>query len=241
VLADPQQRGRKSNPAPLPDRAEVLRTLPLLYRPRQVVELRLLDVVSGPMSAPFTMSGYFDDFDKLADCAVRHSLAAKGAYVTLNPLNPDLLARTANRLIRVGKNNPLTKDQDILRRLWLPLDFDPVRLAGVSSTDEEHSAAIDRARKVRSFLHAEGWPIPILADSGNGGHLLYRIDHPAHDEGLIQKCLSAVAAKFDDERVTIDPAVFNPSRIWKLYGTISRKGDHTQGRPHRLSRILEAA
>jgi len=34
--------------------------------------------------------------------------------------------------------------------------------------------------------------------------------------------------------------VFNPARIWKLYGTVSRKGDSIPERPHRLARILEA-
>ena len=30
-----------------------------------------------------------------------------------------------------------------------------------------------------------------------------------------------------------------PARITKLYGTMTRKGDHTPERPHRRSRILE--
>ena len=29
-------------------------------------------------------------------------------------------------------------------------------------------------------------------------------------------------------------------RIWKLYGTVSRKGDSTADRPHRRSAVLEA-
>jgi hypothetical protein len=35
--------------------------------------------------------------------------------------------------------------------------------------------------------------------------------------------------------------VFNPARIWKLYGTWARKGDDTKSRPHRLSRIFPDA
>ncbi len=83
-----------------------------------------------------------------------------------------------------------------------------------------------------------GWPDPIAADSGNGWHLLYHIDLPAIDDGLVQRCLESLAARFDDDLVKIDRTVFNPARIWKLYGTVAAKGDATPDRPHRLSRIV---
>jgi hypothetical protein len=38
----------------------------------------------------------------------------------------------------------------------------------------------------------------------------------------------------------IDEKVFNPSRISKVYGTLARKGDHTNDRPHRWARIILA-
>jgi hypothetical protein len=82
-----------------------------------------------------------------------------------------------------------------------------------------------------------------MGDSGNGGHLLYRIDLPADDGGLVQRCLEALAARFDDGTVTVDQKVFNPARIWKLYGTTAGKGDVEAaaiGRPHRMARILRA-
>ena len=51
-------------------------------------------------------------------------------------------------------------------------------------------------------------------------------------------CLATLDALFSDDRVTVDTANFNAARIWKLYGTVSRKGDDTPDRPHRRSRIL---
>ena len=83
---------------------------------------------------------------------------------------------------------------------------------------------------------------PIKADSGNGAHLLYRIDLP-NDEAataLVKSCLATLDALFSDERVSVDTANFNAARIWKLYGTVSRKGDNTPERPHRRSRIISA-
>jgi len=222
------------------DSDEILRFLSLLAEPDQVIELRLLHIQSSGRRFPYTMSGYFSDYRKLAECASRYSGAAQGAYVTLNPVNPVLLSRAANRIRVAGKDCPLTTDADILRRRWLPIDFDPVRPSGISSTDEEHTWSIERALHVRDALREENWPSPIVGDSGNGAHLLYRVDLPAKDDGVVKRCLQSLALRFDDERVKIDQEVFNPARIWKLYGTVSRKGDAAPERPHRMARILEA-
>jgi hypothetical protein len=112
------------------------------------------------------------------------------------------------------------------------------------------------AREVRRTLRAEGWPEPVLADSGNGYHLLYRIDLPADDafetlpDGqvvkrngetteLVRACLKALAARFDTPEVAIDTGVFDAPRICKLYGTMARKGEPTEDRPHRYSRVVD--
>jgi hypothetical protein len=133
----------------------------------------------------------------------------------------------------------LTGDIDITKRRWLPVELDPVRPSGISSTDEEHSLAVERAFEIRDALRQRDWPEPIVGDSGNGSHLLYRVELPTSDDELVKRFLQALASRFDDDRVKIDQQVFNPSRIWKLYGTVSRKGDHVADRPHRLARILE--
>jgi len=226
-------------PALKPDPTEILRFLSLIAEPGQIIELRLLKVRRGANGFCGTMSGYFSDQSKLAAAAAEHGNSAQGVYVTLNPVNPDLLARAANRLQFCGKDTPLTKDGEIGVRRWLPIDLDPVRASGISSTDEEHESAKQRAVQIRDALHSEGWPRPILGDSGNGAHLLYRIDLPASDNKLVKRCLEAIALRFDDDKVKVDQAVFNPARIWKLYGTVSRKGDSVPDRPHRLARILE--
>jgi hypothetical protein len=221
------------------DRAEIDRALRLILEPGQVTELRALEAVTAADGRPHTQSGYYDSshVDELATAAAK--ITAKGIYLVINPIEPALIARAANRIKRIGRE-PLTSDSDIIRRCRLPIDCDPVRPSGISSSDDEHCAALCRARQVRDALQAEGWPAPILADSGNGAHVLFRIDLAADDGGLVQRCLEAIAARFDDPAVTIDQKVFNPARIWRLYGTPARKGDCTPDRPHRLSRIIEA-
>ena len=91
-----------------------------------------------------THSGYFDDYERLA-CAVEALDAdpsVAGIYVTLNAVNPALLSRRANRIkMRLGRKDATTADADIIRRRWLPIDIDPIRPSGVSSTETEHDAA----------------------------------------------------------------------------------------------------
>ncbi len=190
-----------------------------------------------------THSGYFDDFAKCA--AAAEALDAdpevRGIYVTLNAVNPALLARRANRVkMRLSRSDATTSDADIVRRRWLPVDLDPVRPSGVSSTEEEHAAALRRADAIALWLDEQGFPHPIRADSGNGAHLLYAIDLANDDEAtaLVKGVLATLDALFSDETVAVDTANFNAARIWKLYGTCSRKGDTTAERPHRRAKVL---
>ena len=206
-------------------------------------------MLRGRLSSPgltdqWIHSGYFDDQEELARqvAALDTDQSVQGIYVTLNEVNRPLLSRRANRIkMRLGKKDATTSDADILRRQWFPIDIDPVRPSGVSSTDEEHQAALVRAAEIAAFLDREqGWPAPVMADSGNGAHLLYRIDLPNDEESrdLVKKCLDTLDTMFSNSAVTVDTANFNAARIWKIYGTTSRKGDNTKDRPHRKSLML---
>jgi hypothetical protein len=223
------------------DPARIAEWLRLFIEPGQVTELRAVKV-SPDDRWSHTVSGFFD-FDHLpgmAKEAARLSAIARGVYFIPNPLEPAILCKCANRTAKAD-NDSLAHDGAVSRRKWLLIDADPVRpVAGVSATDAEKADAWETIRAVRSYLDTEGWPAPILADSGNGYHLLYRIDLPRDDGGLVQRVLQELARRFDSDSVKIDQNVFNPSRICKLYGTLARKGDHTAERPHRLSAILEA-
>jgi len=156
-------------------------------------------------------------------------------------VNPSLLARRANRIqVRLSRTDSTTGDAEIIRRRWFPVDIDPVRPSGVSSTDAEHAAACAMADAVAAWLSGLGFPDPVRADSGNGAHLLYRIDLPndAVSLALVKLGLAVLDAVFSDRSATVDAANSNAGRIWKLYGTVARKGDNTPERPHRRSRIL---
>lgn len=135
------------------DRVEILRTFKTFRQPGEVLELRI------PKAGRYkTISGYFDDPVKLADAVVGLiDEPFAGIYFTINPVKPDLLARASNKYKKFAETT--TSDADIIALRWLPVDLDAKRPAGISSTDQEHDAAITKAREIRSWLIEEqGWP-----------------------------------------------------------------------------------
>lgn len=224
---------------PFADKTELARAARLFLPPGTVCELRALNALVPGLNGRYpckTLTGYFDDPAKLVSEADRIQ-SATGCYVTLNPVDPRLLARAQNRLV-VGERGTATGDGHIVRRRFLLIDADAQRPAGISASGDEHEAAKKRARSIYAHLKAAGWPDPVVADSGNGCHLLYFLDLPADDGGLVERCLRALDLRFTDDLVKVDTVVHNPSRIVKLYGTRGCKGDNTPDRPHRMSKLL---
>ena len=221
---------------PTPDAAAILAALPVLFTQDDVIELRAF-----PKGRKRTDAGYFDGqhWPQLAEHAARLSASGAAVYVTLNPVDPQLLSRYSNRI--EGYASTTTTDKQVTRRRWLLIDIDPVRPSGTSATDAQLDAAKVKARAVYGYLNGIGWPAPLVAESGNGMHLLYALDLPNDDDAtaLVKAVLIALGERFDDAQTKVDRAVFNAARICKLYGTLANKGDHTAAAPWRLSKLLQ--
>jgi hypothetical protein len=230
--------GSQSVMSELFDAAEVRKALARIIKSGAVFEVRALDATLSANRRPATISGYFDNPDACV-AALKKLAGAVGIYITINPVDPALLARCANRLDYAGRNSA-TGDQHILQRTRFLIDVDPVRASGISATSQEKEAAHKKALAIYAYLKERGWPEPVVADSGNGYHLIYRIDLPCDDGKLLEQTLTLLADRFDGDGVKIDRTVFNPARIVRLYGTLACKGDNTKDRPHRLSKILRA-
>ena len=157
--------------------------------------------------------------------------------MTMNPVKPEL-ARRSNRCQPWAKLS--TADHDIERRLWIPLDIDPLRAAGICATDAQHDAALAKAREINGHLTERGFPEPIRMDSGNGAYLLYPVNLPNDDASrdLVKGFVDALAGRFNDAVTMIDTSVFNAARIMRIAGTLNAKGDNTPERPHRRARLL---
>ena len=217
-------------------RDDIIDTFKVFHEPEDVVEVRV------PKAGRYkTISGYFNNSDAFADAVISlEKERYNGIYFTINKINKDLLARSANTLSFYAEST--TADKDVERRRWLPIDLDPDRPAGISSSEQEHTDAINLANDVRNDLVGRGWPRDsfVIADSGNGAHVLVRIDLPNDEESskIIRGCLNVLGAQYTG-KIKVDCTMFNASRIVKIYGTIARKGSDTKERPHRIATLIE--
>jgi hypothetical protein len=181
-----------------------------------------------------TLAGWYDDLDRLA--AQSRRLRTVSGYVTINPVRPDLLARSDNRL---GRARHTTRDEDVVCLRWLYLDIDPKRPPDVSSTDAELAAAVAR-RDALLAGQPELAASALWGRSGNGAWILVRLpDYPndAVHRGLIAETVRTLAREYDDDAVVIDTATVNPSRLIGLPGTLKAKGSHRPDRPWRLATL----
>lgn len=241
--------------------AKVATWLKHLIDPDQVVELRALKVQDGVYRSDrhdsprfSTWAGCFrgTELEEMARHALNLSGFCQGVYYTLNPLRPERLVRQAPRVQRVGKGQT-AEDSDVIERRWLLVDIDPVKPDAHkddSATAEEKARTFNLAGVVREYLAGEGWPAPILCDSGNGHHLLYRLAEPypvtpttltdeVKETDVLRKVLLHLHDRFSGGAGEIDVRVWNPARIVKFPGTLACKGEATEERPHRRARVLE--
>src|SRR5947209_4941916 len=128
----------------------------LLMMPGMVYESRV-PKVKNDNEKEKTFIGFFNEPDKLAQAASKASGNAPAVYISLNPVNPELLPRSINHYTPYVK---AASAEDVLKRALILIDCDPQNTAGdegkhdskVSSTDAEHDAAIECADCVRAYL-----------------------------------------------------------------------------------------
>jgi hypothetical protein len=226
------------------NREDIVRTFELLcHGPGNVVEVRVPIAYTNP---EFTkvISGYFNNSESFESAIMEFPTKYRydgGIYATLNEVNPDLFARSANKFKLKGVIS--TKAEDIIRLRWILVDLDPVRPTGISSTEEEHNAAIELARIIKKDLIAKGLPKDsfVVADSGNGSYLMIRIDLPndSASADIVKGVVYGLDRGYSNDKVHVDLKTIDAPRIMKVLGTIAKKGSDVPNRPHRLSRLLE--
>lgn len=205
----------------------------IFMRDGDVHELRALKVEKGG-----TTSGYFDNKDALAQAAANLSGRCAGVYITANPVKKELLARSVNRVKSFA--HVTTKDDEIFERRIIAIDIDPCRPKGISSTNRERNKALTVANEIQKWLANHDVEPQVLASSGNGIHLIYRVNwqNDVATSSVYSEFLKIVAMRFGNDECDIDASIFNPSRVLRLYGTMACKGDSTPERPHRIAKIV---
>lgn len=198
----------------------------------ELVEIRML--------GKFAYSGYYKNIDKLIeDIKPYEELPDEQIYFTLNEIDEGCYGRAqCEKIIKSPKTT--TNDNNITRRTWVLIDYDPVRVSGTNATDEEFELAHKKAQQVFLYLRRCGFSDPVICKSGNGWHTVYKVDMPNTEEvkDMLSQFLQSISLMFTDEKVDIDEAVFNAARICKLYGTTAKKGANLPERPWRMSEIV---
>ena len=204
---------------------------------------------------------YFTDLQRFAEVVADLDSTERAlvSYTCINPLKGRLIRERqlivnptdeqVNQIITSPPGKTASNDDiDILR--WVFIDVDTVRVPHLKetdkatfdkmqhecSTDEEKAASKQVALKVLAYLRQEkGWPQGIVCDSGNGWHLLFRMNlqntptnYQNHGD-----VLKALKLKFDCSVANIDSTVYNPARLTRAYGSTTRKGTNTPERPYR--------
>lgn len=223
--------------------AEVRKAISVLIGPGEVFECR---IVGESKQQP---SGYFSDTNTFVECLKKQNLKNANVYIVLNKLKKECYGREQRNCFLAGKVT--ASDNDILTREWILIDLDPERPRATSATDTQVLSAKKKATDVYRYLKNQGFPDPVIAFSGNGYHLLYKVSmlNSKENKDLVERFLKAMDGLFsdeankcrtvddEDESVMIDKSVFNAGRICKLYGTMAQKGANTELQPHRMSKI----
>lgn len=195
----------------------------------ELVEIRILDPETRK-----TYSGYFTNIEDILREVSRYDRS--NIYFTLNVINPACYGREQKDKISTRPKST-TSDSDIIARKWCLIDIDCEKPSDTNSTDEEKESAKQVVNSVYKFLRDEGFEPPVICDSANGWHLLYKQAMRATPENteIMKRFLQVLDMYFSTDKIKIDVSTFNNSRICKLYGTVSRKGSDTVDRPQRLS------
>lgn len=193
----------------------------------------------------------FKDPELLADFVREQSKdLTANIYTTLNPTS--------------ARQHGAASDAFVEAYLWLPVDCDPIRLdkdgnpledQKVGTTDAELNSAIEASKRIEHAIFVStqkpdtensGIYPTVKATSGNGTHLLYRIQDwgdVKEASMLVKSILEKLHNLFKEHdklkllNTDIDRVVYNPARIWKLYGTQARKGEPSEERTWRQSKI----
>ena len=199
----------------------------------ELVEIRILDPATRK-----TYSGYFTDIETLLEAIKPYDRSA--IYFTLNTIDYACYSREQRDRIST-KVKSTTSDGEIIERKWCLVDVDCDKPSDTNSSDEEKELAKSVVNNVYKFLRDEGFESPVVCDSANGFHLLYKqaMNSTPENTETMKRFLQVLDMFFSTDKVKIDCSTFNPSRICKLYGTYSRKGSDTPERPQRCSSILK--
>lgn len=215
-------------------------------------------IAIGLLSSQGMMHRFGQDQSKISELVAEIDEAGQheGIYVNLqhhsgqrNSIKKEDVDRYKFLLVDIDRKvkTGLTVKQDQERKTEnesRPKDAKLPRLPYVPASEKDLEQLTTVRDQVIDHLSEMLGTMPtIVAFTGNGWHLLYRLGEmlPA-DKPLLSGCLSHLAAKFDTDEgsgISIDRSTTDEPQLVRLYGTWNRKGMASAERPHRQSFILK--
>lgn len=207
------------------------------YKPRPTMqfETRLIGVAPNDVQGAFwelSQQGIFFAAQFIAEAQANRRY--KGYYCTVNPA-------PLTDVIKGKLLTKLTTDADAKFCYWILVDVDPIRTDAAcktwNSTEEETDAAVAVAEWCKNLL-ATGLPnlqLAIENRTGNGCCLMYPVERLTTQEH--KQILKWIANQYAESigaaapTVTFDVKVCNPSRVWRIPGTLGRKPGDDATRP----------
>lgn len=220
---------------------EIKKAISILKPNNELFEIRIL---RGKM----VWSGYFTTAENALDALLKmdsNDLMYSNIYFTPQKLHEGCSARYQfNTFMKESWGSVkinTTSDNDVTHYNWILVDLDPVRPAGISSSDGELAAAENMCPYIIEYMCSVGYEKYILAFSGNGYHILFKYEAVNNDKSQenVKQVLETLKDTFNNDFCKVDTTNCNPGRIFKLYGTLAQKGRDTKSRPHRFANILE--
>jgi len=222
------------------DIQELKKTLEVFQTSNGLHEIEIINMLNKSDN----YSGIYDDVELLCNDIQRFDSGNYNLYFRINELKDAVKGKMQyNKFVRGAKG---ATDTDIKHRDWLFLDFDPIREGGVkdiAATEEEMEKSHLVAVSCFRYLRGLGFPDPVVCKSGNGWHILYRLnkvqENGEETKNIFRDFLSYLSLQFTTKDVDLDLKNINASRLTKLYCTTSRKGANIIERPHRKSEIIK--
>ena len=217
---------------------DILQYLQSLNAPCVEVRIFRKERYMGRIYTGDTVAGYYDSehFEQLVTDIAKYDSdsGTTGIFTTIQCLHADAVFRIHNRLKTGIQDRDLTSDNHITHFTHFPIDVDPERLSGISSSDAELDQSKAKAKEIATALADLGIPTH-RGLSGNGCHILTPL-HPFENTTPNAERFKALGDRVAAHWNT-DTTVYNASRVFKLYGTWVRKGDNSEERPHRQASI----
>lgn len=190
-----------------------------IFIPGDLIEIRGLKSTQG------TLRFLGDELGEAAKAASGMEKLGADVYYCINPVSREsryALTATHNKAMRYIPTGGTVGDKDIDARNIYFIDIDPERPTGTAASAEMRRDAMATSQRVHTFLAERGWPEPLVLDSGNGIHMLYRGSRCSADGSTVNFALKRLNSLFGGG-CKIDSAVSNPSRIARMPLCLNKK------------------